>query len=250
MPLGSSAALILRISVELHRALVRDKLSPLHLADAVLGRDRAAELSDRSCTAPTCRPSAPGTRPSHADRLGDVVVHVAVAEMTERQGARARADSSTAAPARAMNSGMRATGTDTSCLMLPPSGFCASDTSRASARVFGLGERAGEAGIGDEALLDPASRSASAAAPRRRPVSSRKSPSARTRDGAWRRDRACRGTCRSTIRDGARQELERGQARGPLLRDAEQPMARQSRAARRRPSPSRAGLGTASARRR
>ena len=61
-------------------------------------------------------------------RLGDVVVHVAVAEV--RRAARGRAPGqtrSTAALARAMNSGILATGTETSFLMLPPSGFCASE---------------------------------------------------------------------------------------------------------------------------
>ncbi len=64
----------------------------------------------------------------------DVVVNIAVADVAERKRPRARNQlRSTAAFASSMKAGTAATGTDTSCLIEPPSCFCTSPAAFADA---------------------------------------------------------------------------------------------------------------------
>ena len=100
----------------------------LHLADAMLGRDRAArgghkivdQAGDRRALAlvPVGRGVAAGA---------DVEMDVAVAEMAEAAGDDAGEPRSTSAAASVMNRGMSATGTEMSCASVWPSARSASE---------------------------------------------------------------------------------------------------------------------------
>ena len=69
-----------------------------------------------------------------ADRLRDVEMDVAVAEMAERHDARARQEGlDRRASPSSRNAGAAPTGTETSCLIEPPSKLCASDRDLAQA---------------------------------------------------------------------------------------------------------------------
>ena len=100
-------------------------------------------------------PAAQERRLVHADRLGQVEVDVAVAEMAEGADAHARHRRSQAALAASMNSATRETGTATSCLIEPPSRPCTSDRlsrRRQSARF--CASLARDRRVLDEAVLD------------------------------------------------------------------------------------------------
>jgi len=99
----------------------------------VLGGDRAAHPQhDGEHDGVDLVPPRKEVRGVGADRLADIVMDVAVAEMAERHRPRAGISFITAASASAMKIGYRGDGTETSCLIEPPSGFCAADISSRS----------------------------------------------------------------------------------------------------------------------
>ena len=110
---------------------------------------------------------------------------------------------------------MRATGTETSCLMLPPSGFCASESGLAQPpEVARLRQRSGDRRVDDEAAL-AAARSASVSSRSAAPSALRPEISISAYQGCcWRTDRACRACASARGRDDAGHELEGGEARG------------------------------------
>ena len=105
-----------------------------------------------------------------ADRLRDVEVDVAVAEMAEGQRPAARHQAPRPRRCRSVEKlRHRATGTATSCLIEPPSKLCTSDSAFAQPpERGGLLERGGEHRVGGDARLDRR-RPAPPRAPRRRP---------------------------------------------------------------------------------
>jgi hypothetical protein len=85
MPFGSKAAFSARIRSSSTAGLTRASAA-LQLADAVFGGNRAAELKrDLVDGLRQFLPSRQELHLGHADRLGDIVVVVAVAEMADRQ---------------------------------------------------------------------------------------------------------------------------------------------------------------------
>ena len=109
--------------VERDRVLHLRQQVALEPADAVLRRNRAADSARRSrARRRSPRPSAPGSVLVRADRLGDVEVQVAVAEMAERQRAGNPGTSSLQRGfTSAMKRGTRDNGSEMSCLIEPPS---------------------------------------------------------------------------------------------------------------------------------
>ncbi len=90
MPAGSSARLIARIDRAPPDPCTSAQLRPLELADPVFGRDRTAVSDDdRVDQRVDLAPARQERRLVRADRLRDVAVQVAVAEMAERHEPRA-----------------------------------------------------------------------------------------------------------------------------------------------------------------
>ena len=157
MPRGSSVALIARITSSATGSLARASRSRFNCADAVLGRDRAGMArDDRMDDLVHRRPVVEKRRLVGADRLADVEMDVAVAEVAEGDDARAgheRLDRR--ASPRARKAGTAPTGTDTSCLIEPPCDFCASDiASRSAPERLALLERRGERRVLDQPALE------------------------------------------------------------------------------------------------
>ena len=151
-------------------SLTVGKQVALHDADAVLGRDRAAVFQhDVEHDLVHVMPALEERGLVGADRLGDVVVDVAVAEMAERQ--RPRAGDELRRPPRrprAMKAGTCATGTETSCLIEPPTWRCTSpNISRMRQNALACSRLSAMAASLDEPALDALGRGSSSSVSRR-----------------------------------------------------------------------------------
>src|SRR5579863_2021242 len=115
--------------LDLDRRLVMGELLAFEASDAVLGADRAVEAHG-DVMDDAVEFLAPLQEHGFVGRLGlvDVVVNVAIANMTERVGPDAGQALGDAFFGAFIEFATLLTGTETSCLWLPPSCFCASTT--------------------------------------------------------------------------------------------------------------------------